>query len=65
MLVIATYGPISSEFNALKDAAWLTTSFALAGSSIQPITGKLSDIYGRKSVLLVSYLLFTLGCIIW
>ncbi|KAF8849187.1 hypothetical protein BDZ45DRAFT_663492 [Acephala macrosclerotiorum] len=64
MLVLATYGTIASEFNALKDASWLTTSFSLAVCALQPITGKLSDIYGRKSVLLVSYVFFALGCII-
>lgn len=65
MLVFATYGTIASEFGALKEAAWLTTSFALAGSSLQPITGKLSDIYGRKIMLLISYVLFAVGCVIW
>lgn len=27
--------------------------------------GKLSDIYGRKPLLLASYFLFAVGCIIW
>ncbi|KUJ20103.1 MFS general substrate transporter [Mollisia scopiformis] len=64
MLVLATYGTIASEFGALKDAAWLTTSFSLAGCSTQPIMGKLSDIYGRKAVLLISYVLFAVGCVV-
>jgi MFS family permease len=65
MLVLATYGTIASEFNALKEASWLTTSFSLAVCALQPITGKLSDIYGRKNVLLISYVFFAVGCIIW
>ncbi|CZR59006.1 related to multidrug resistance protein fnx1 [Phialocephala subalpina] len=64
MLVLATYGTIASEFNALKEASWLTTSFSLAVCVLQPITGKLSDIYGRKNVLLISYVFFAVGCII-
>ncbi len=64
MLVLATYGTIASEFGALKDAAWLTTAFQLAGCALQPIMGKLSDIYGRKHVLLISYVLFAAGCFI-
>ncbi|PVH71942.1 MFS general substrate transporter [Cadophora sp. DSE1049] len=63
-LVMATYGTISSEFGALAEASWLTTSYALATCAVQPITGKLSDIYGRKSVLLVSYVLFAVGSVI-
>ncbi|KAG4413482.1 hypothetical protein IFR04_013383 [Cadophora malorum] len=63
-LVMATYGTISSEFGALGEASWLTTSYALATCAVQPITGKLSDIYGRKSVLLVSYVLFAVGSVI-
>ncbi|KAH7379780.1 major facilitator superfamily domain-containing protein [Cadophora sp. MPI-SDFR-AT-0126] len=63
-LVMATYGTISSEFGALADASWLTTSYALATCAVQPITGKLSDIYGRKIVLLVSYVLFAVGSVI-
>ncbi|KAE8450081.1 hypothetical protein EG329_006862 [Mollisiaceae sp. DMI_Dod_QoI] len=64
MLVLATYGTIASEFGALKDAAWLTTAFQLAGCALQPIMGKLSDIYGRKHVLMISYVFFAAGCVI-
>ncbi|CZS97654.1 related to multidrug resistance protein fnx1 [Rhynchosporium agropyri] len=49
-LVLASYGTISSEFGTLTDASWLTTSYSLASCAVQPITGKLSDIYGRKGV---------------
>ena len=64
-LVMATYSTISSEFGALGEASWVTTSYALATCAVQPITGKLSDIYERKSVLLVSYVLFAVGSVIW
>ncbi|KAK0114280.1 hypothetical protein ONS95_013775 [Cadophora gregata] len=63
-LVMATYGTISSEFGALAEASWLTTSYSLASCAVQPITGKLCDIYGRKSVLLVSYVLFAVGSVV-
>ena len=63
-LVIATYASISSEFGALKNAAWLTTSYTLAICAVQGIVGKLSDIYGRKAVLLVSYVGFTFGSVL-
>ncbi|KAJ5602221.1 hypothetical protein N7510_011755 [Penicillium lagena] len=63
-LVMAATGRISSEFNHLRDASWLSTAYTLGLCTAQPMYGKLSDIYGRKPLLLVSYLLFAVGCII-
>jgi hypothetical protein len=60
-LLLATHPIIASEFNALQDSSWLVTSFALAMAATQPLYGKLSDIYGRKSLLLLAYTLFGLG----
>lgn len=60
-LLLATHPIIASEFNALQDSSWLVTSFALAMAATQPLYGKLSDIYGRKSLLLLAYTLFGFG----
>ena len=60
-LLFATHTIIASEFNALHDSSWLLTSFALAQAATLPLYGKLSDIYGRKSLLLLAYVLFALG----
>ena len=60
--MLATYGTISSDFGAFGNAMWLSTGFSLSVCAIQPLTGKLSDIFGRKGVLLVSYVLFGIGC---
>ncbi|KAF3034326.1 hypothetical protein E8E12_005202 [Didymella heteroderae] len=61
-LLFATHTIIASEFSALHDSSWLLTSFALAQAATLPLYGKLSDIYGRKSLLLLAYGLFALGC---
>ncbi|KAH6622024.1 major facilitator superfamily domain-containing protein [Boeremia exigua] len=61
-LLFATHTIIASEFNALHDSSWLLTSFALAQAATLPLYGKLSDIYGRKSLLLLAYTLFAAGC---
>ncbi|KAN0099263.1 MFS general substrate transporter [Hyaloscypha variabilis] len=60
-LVLATKSAISSSFSALQSASWLTTSYVMATCATQPIVGKLSDIFGHKNVLLVSYVLFAIG----
>lgn len=38
-------------------------SYFLTLSSFQPLYGKLSDIFGRKSCLLFAYAIFGLGCL--
>lgn len=63
-LVIASVGTISSEFSSLENASWLTTAYTLGTCAMQPLVGKLSDIFGRKQVLLVSYVIFTIGAIL-
>lgn len=60
-LVLATNTTIASSFSSLPSASWLTTSYVMATCAAQPIVGKLSDIFGRKEVLLVSYVIFALG----
>lgn len=63
-LVIASHAVIGSEFDRLSDSSWLLISFLLAAAATQSMYGNVSDIYGRKSVLLVSYGLFALGCLL-
>jgi MFS family permease len=63
-LLYATHPIIASEFNALHDSSWLIASFALAQAVSQPLYGKLSDIYGRKAMLILAYTLFTIGLLL-
>lgn len=60
-LVLATYPKIASEFGSLENGPWLITAFILAECMAQPLYGKLSEIYGRKTCLQASYALFMLG----
>jgi len=60
-MVMATYGTIASSFNAFTGAAWINTGFMVTLTSVQPLLGKVSDIVGRKSVLLWCYALFAVG----
>ncbi|KAL4901996.1 hypothetical protein BDW74DRAFT_187011 [Aspergillus multicolor] len=63
-LVMAATARISSEFNRLQGAAWLSTGYNLGVCVAQPMYGKLSDIYGRKPLLLWSYFFLALGCVV-
>ncbi|GES65316.1 efflux pump antibiotic resistance protein [Aspergillus terreus] len=63
-LIMTATASITSEFNQLQGAAWLSTGYTLGLCAAQPMYGKLSDIYGRKPLLLVSYLFLALGCLV-
>ncbi|QIX01990.1 hypothetical protein AMS68_007507 [Peltaster fructicola] len=60
-LVIATYAKVASEFNDLSAGSWLISAYILAQCVAQPLYGKLSEIYGRKTCLQAAYVLFALG----
>ncbi|TLD14131.1 uncharacterized protein PgNI_04637 [Pyricularia grisea] len=63
LLAVATYAKIGSDLNALNSTSWVATAYFLTLTSFQPLSGKLSDIFGRKECLLASYFIFGLGCL--
>ena len=62
-IIVACYGKIGSDLNSLSNTSWIATSYFLTLTSIQPLYGKLSDIFGRKQCLLFAYAIFGLGCL--
>ncbi len=63
--IVSTAMPrIVSQLQGLNLYAWVTTAYLLSSTIMVPIYGKLSDIYGRKSVLLTGVGLFTLGSVL-
>ena len=63
-MVVAIYNTISSDFSSFQDAMWILAAYHLGLLPAQPLYGKLSDIFGHKSVLTVAYALFGIGCIV-
>lgn len=59
--LLAAYPQIASEFGALAQGPWLLTAYMLAMCAVQPLYGRLSSIFGRKPLLLVSYALYAMG----
>ncbi len=49
---------ILSEFNALTQLSWVITAYLLTSTIAVPISGKLSDIYGRRKLLLTGIVVF-------
>ncbi|KAL4246490.1 MFS transporter superfamily protein [Abortiporus biennis] len=44
-----------------QDFVWVNSAFSLAATSLIPTTGGLADIFGRRGIILSSFLLFALG----
>jgi MFS family permease len=60
--IIATLSaPISSEFDSLSLLSWLATAYLISNAACQPIAGRLTDIFGRRTGLIVSNLFFAAG----
>lgn len=47
--------------NGLSHLSWLITAYLLTSTASQPLYGKISDLYGRKKIFMVSIVLFLLG----
>ncbi|KAI3331646.1 major facilitator superfamily domain-containing protein [Xylariaceae sp. AK1471] len=63
--IIATLSaPISSEFNSLRLLSWLATAYLISNAASQPISGRLTDIFGRGPGLVFANLAFALGNLI-
>lgn len=61
---MATHAVIASEFMALESSSWLYTGFMLAYTAMQTTFGQLSEVFGRKSIIILCYAVFGLGCLI-
>jgi EmrB/QacA subfamily drug resistance transporter len=59
--IVGTAMPrIVSELQGFQHYAWVTTAYLLTSTAVVPISGKLSDMYGRKVFLLGSAAMFVL-----
>ncbi len=62
--IVATALPtIGRRFNNLNDLSWVVTAYLLTGTASTPLYGKLSDIYGRRGVMLTAIGIFVAGSI--
>ncbi len=52
---------IVREFNGLDELSWVITAYLLTSTITIPIAGKVSDIFGRRKILLIGITVFVIG----
>ena len=63
--IIATALPtIAGEFNAFESFAWVGAAYIVAATIATPLLGKLSDLYGRRSVFQTTMAIFLVGSLL-
>ncbi|MEJ2433301.1 MAG: MDR family MFS transporter [Pseudolabrys sp.] len=60
--IVATALPtIGRHFGDLGDLSWVVTAYLLTSTAVTPLYGKLSDIHGRRCMMLIAISLFVAG----
>ncbi len=63
--IVATALPtIGRQFQDVSSLSWVITAYLLASTAVAPVFGTLSDIYGRRVMIIVSLALFVAGSIL-
>ncbi|GEP10341.1 MFS transporter [Methylobacterium gnaphalii] len=60
--IVATALPtIGRELGDVENLPWIVTAYLLASTAVTPLYGKLSDIHGRRVMLLIAISTFSIG----
>ncbi|KAK1776913.1 major facilitator superfamily-domain-containing protein [Copromyces sp. CBS 386.78] len=63
-IVTVAIPTISQEFNSTTGYTWIGSAYLLANAATAPMWGKISDIWGRKPILLMTVGVFWVGSLI-
>jgi EmrB/QacA subfamily drug resistance transporter len=63
--IVATALPtIGRQFRDVSSLSWVITAYLLASTAVAPVFGTLSDIYGRRAMIVLALSLFIVGSIL-
>ncbi len=63
--IVATALPtIGRQFRDVSSLSWVITAYLLASTAVAPVFGTLSDIYGRRAMIITAMSLFISGSIL-
>ena len=61
-MLLPAISDIISDFDiSYSTSSWILTAYLISGAVMTPIAGKLSDIYGRKKMVLVIFIIYIVG----
>lgn len=60
-IISTALGKIVEDFNAFSSLTWVVTAYLITTTITTPIAGKLSDMFGRRIVILTGVTIFTIG----
>jgi len=63
-VVATSLSTVSTVFNAGSVSSWVPSAYLLTSTAFQPLYGRFSDIFGRKSTLFFAMALFVIGNLI-
>ncbi len=63
-VVIPAVPAIATELNGYSHLSWIVSAYLLTATAATPIYGKLSDIYGRRALLLPALALFIVASVL-
>jgi EmrB/QacA subfamily drug resistance transporter len=60
--IVATALPtIGRSLGAVEHLSWIVTAYLLTSTAVTPLYGKLSDMYGRRAMMLIAIVMFMAG----
>ena len=63
--IVATALPtIGRQFHDVTNLSWVITAYLLASTAVAPVFGTLSDIYGRRAMIIAALSLFIVGSVL-
>ena len=60
-VVVPAVPAIAADLHGFNHLAWIVTAYLLTSTAATPVYGRLSDIYGRRAMLLPALVLFMLA----
>ncbi|ORX55062.1 MFS general substrate transporter [Hesseltinella vesiculosa] len=63
-IVATIYTKIGTEFKRSNEIIWIATAYMLSYTALQPLYGRISDIFGRKSAVVFATTFFFVGSVL-
>jgi EmrB/QacA subfamily drug resistance transporter len=63
-IIASSMRVVADDLNGLSMQAWATTAYLITATVTTPLYGKLSDLYGRKPLMMIAMSVFLVGSVL-